>query len=333
MNASSESARNYYQNKTITVLVGARPGVAYDLYARLIAGHMGKYIPGNPDIAVQNISGAGGKKIAGQIYAATPDGLTLAAISPELYFGQILGQSDVQFGWARFSWIGTADRSNHLLYARAKTPYKTLRAIVEAAKPPRCGASGASSTAYYLPKLLQEIFGAKFEMKTGYREGPDVDAAVERGEIDCRVLTISGFFSHEPYHSWRKNGFVRILLQTGKERDAKLPDTPTIYEMMDAYRVPETGRRLARVILGGALFGRPMVAPPGLAAEKLEILRDAFASAARDRELLREAEIKGLGVVLGGGEELQALAAEVTAQPPDVVARMKTLVGISEPKY
>lgn len=327
MDVSSEIGTNFYQGKKITVLVGARPGVAYDLYARLIASHMKKYIPGMPDIVVENLAGAGSKIIANGIYGARPDGLTLAVISPALYFAQLLQQEEVYFDWARFSWIGTADRSNHLLYARAKTPYKTLRAIVEAAKPPKCGASGASSTAYYLPKLLQEIFGAKFEMKTSYREGPDVDAAVERGEIDCRVLTISGFFSHEPYHTWRKNGFVRILLQTGKERDAKLPDAPTIYEMMDAYRVPETGRRLARVILGGALFGRPMVAPPGLAAEKLDILRDAFASAARDPELLREAEIKGLGVVLGGGEELQALAAEVTAQPPEIVARMKRLVG------
>jgi len=327
MDVSSEIGTNFYQGKKITVLVGARPGVAYDLYARLIARHMKKYIPGMPDIVVENVAGAGSKIIANGIYGARPDGLTLAAISPALYFAQLLQQEEVYFDWSAFSWIGTPDRSNHLLYARADTPYESLQAIVNAAQAPRCGSSGASSTAYYLPRLLQEIFGAKFDMRTGYREGPDVDAAVERGEVDCRVLTISGFFSHEPYHTWRKNGFVRILLQTGNERDPKLLHTPTLYELMDEYRVPEPGRRLARVILSGALFGRPLVAPPGLSAEKLRILREAFAKAARDPELLAEARMKDLAVVAAGGEELQTLAREVIAQPPEIVACMKRLVG------
>jgi tripartite-type tricarboxylate transporter receptor subunit TctC len=333
MNASSETEADFYRGKKIRVLVGARPGVAYDLYARLVAGHLAEYIDGQPEVAVENVAGSGSKTIANGIYGARPDGLTLAAISPELYFAQLLRQKEVYFDWSAFSWIGTPDRSNHLLYARTDTPYGSLRAIVEAAKPPRCGASGTSSTAYYLPKLLEEIFRAKFEMKTGYREGPDVDAAVERGEIDCRVLTISGFFSHEPYHSWRKNGFVRILLQTGKERDVKLPDAPTIYELMDAHRVPESGRRLAQVILSGALFGRPWVAPPKVPPQRVKILREAFIRAVRDPALLAEAKMKDLGIVAARGEELQTLAAEVTAQPPDVVARMKTLAGISTPKY
>jgi hypothetical protein len=120
---------------------------------------------------------------------------------------------------------------------------------------------------------------------------------------------------------------VRILLQTGNERDPKLLHTPTLYELMDEYRVPEPGRRLARVILSGALFGRPLVAPPGLSAEKLRILREAFAKAARDPELLAEARMKDLAVVAAGGEELQTLAREVIAQPPEIVACMKRLVG------
>ncbi|HEY2989379.1 MAG TPA: tripartite tricarboxylate transporter substrate-binding protein [Candidatus Binatia bacterium] len=327
MNASFEPGADFFRGKKIRVLVGARPGVAYDLYARLVAGHLAKYIDGSPEIAVENIAGAGPKVIANGIYGARPDGLTLAAISPELYFAQLLQQKEVYFDWAKFSWIGTPDRSNHLLYARAATPYASLGAIVAAAKPPRCGASGTSSTAYYLPKLLGEIFGARFEMRTAYREGPDVDVAAERGEIDCRVLTISGFFSHEPYHSWRKNGFVRIILQSGKERDPKLPETPTIYELMDEYKVSCPERRLARVILSGALFGRPWVGPPGVPAGRLNLLRQAFARAARGPDLLAEAERKDLAVAFAGGEELQTLAAEVIAQPPEIAARIRMLLG------
>ncbi|HEX9445848.1 MAG TPA: tripartite tricarboxylate transporter substrate-binding protein [Candidatus Binatia bacterium] len=320
-------ATDFYRGKTIRIVVGARPGVAYDLYARLVAGHLGKYIPGAPEVAVENAAGKGSKQVANEIYLAAPDGLTLAALSPELYFGQLLGQKDVAFDWAKFCWIGTPDRSSHLLYARAATPYDSLDAIVNAARPPRCGASGTASTAYYLPKLLQEIFGAKFEIKNNYKEGPDVDDAVARGEIDCRVLTISGFFSHEPYHTWRKEGFVRILLQTGRERDARLAEAPTLGELMDRRAVPEAGRRLARAILSAALFGRPWVAPPGVPAERIAILREAFLEAARDPALLAEAEAHDLGVVAAGGAELETLAADVVAQPAEVVARMKKLIA------
>ena len=117
------------------------------------------------------------------------------------------------------------------------------------------------------------------------------------------------------------------MLQTGNARDPKLPQTPTIYELMNDYRVPESGRRLARVVLSAALFGRPWVAPRGVPAERVEILREAFMQAARDPALLAEAETKDLGVVAAGGAELQKLAGEVITQPPEVVACMKRLVG------
>jgi tripartite-type tricarboxylate transporter receptor subunit TctC len=324
MSVSAES--NFYRGKRIRVIVGARPGVAYDLYARLIAGHLPKYIPGTPEIVVENASGKSSRAVANDIYGARPDGLTLAAIAPAFYFDQILGRKDVAFDWAAFSWIGTPDRSAHLLYARADTPYKSLRAIVDAAKPARCGAAGASSTAYHLPKLLQEIFGAKFEMATSYGEGPEVDAAIERGEIDCRALTISGFFSHEPYHTWRKTGFVRILLQTGNTRDPKLTETPTIYELMDEHGVRESGRRLAQVVLSVAFFGRPWVAPRGVPAERVEILREAFMQAARDPALLAEAGARDLGVGAATGEELETLARQVVAEPPEVITRLRKLL-------
>ena len=330
MTAHPATGPDFYKGKTIRILVGARPGVAYDLYARLIAGHLGKYIPGTPGVIVENMTGARSMIVANHVYGAEPDGLALGAISPDLYLAQLLGQKDVAFDWARFSWIGTPDRSAHLLYMRAETPYKSIDEIVQASKPPRCGASGAYSTAHYLPKLLEEIIGAKFSMVTGYPEGPDVDSAVERGEIDCRVLTISGFFSHEPYHTWRKNGFVRMLLQTGKERDPKLPDVPTIYELMDEYKIPAAGRRLAQVILSSALFGRPLVAPPGVPHERVKILREAFKGAAHDPELLAAAKMKGLGVVLAAGTELERLAQDVVSQPPEVIERLRKVSAREE---
>ena len=321
-----DASADFFRGKRIRVIVGTRAGVAYDLYARLIAEHIARYIPGAPEIVVENAPAKGTKGVANEIYGAAADGLTLGAIAPELYFGQLLGDKSVAFDWAGFSWIGTPDRSSHLLYARAATPYSSLRAIIEAKEPPRCGASGKSSSAYYLPKLLEELFGARFEMACGYKEGPDVDDAIISGELDCRVLTISGFFSHEPYHTWRRTGFVRILLQSGTTRDAKLPDAPTLGEVMDEYRIDDAGRRLAQVILSGALFGRPWVAPPGVPSERIGVLREAFLKAARDPDVASEAQGKNLTLTPAGGDELQALAGKVVAQPPEVVARLKKLL-------
>jgi tripartite-type tricarboxylate transporter receptor subunit TctC len=319
------STSDFYRGKRLRVIVGARPGVAYDLYARLIAKHLPRYIPGAPEVIVENVPAIGAKGVAGEIYAAPADGLTLGAISPELYFGQLLDDRNIAFDWAKFSWVGTPDRSSHLLYARAATPYSSLRAIIDAVEAPRCGASGKSSTAYYLPKLLEELFGARFKMVSDFKEGPDVDDAVERGEIDCRVLTISGFFSHEPYHTWRRTGFVRILLQTGAERDAKLPEAPTLAELVDEYKVAAAGRGLAQAILSAALFGRPWIAPPDVAAERIGILRAAFLNAACDPAVEAEARAKHLALSPASGEDLQALATRVVGQPAEVVARMKAL--------
>jgi len=319
------ASSDFYRGKRIRVIVGARAGVAYDLYARLIAEQLPAYIPGAPEILVENAPAKGAKGVADEIYGAPADGLTLGAISPELYFGQLLGDPSIGFDWARFSWIGTPDRSSHVLYARAATPYTSLRAIIDADVQPRCGASGKSSTAYYLPKLLGELFGARFDMRAHFKEGPDVDEAVERGEIDCRVLTISGFFSHEPYHTWRRTGFVRMLLQTGAERDAKLPDAPTLAELMDEHGVPKDGRGLAEAILSGARFGRPWIAPPDVPAERLRALREGFLRAAEDPAVAAEARAKDLALDPGSGEDLQALAAAVVAQPREVVARMKKI--------
>jgi tripartite-type tricarboxylate transporter receptor subunit TctC len=316
---------DFYRGRQVRIIVGTRAGVAYDLYARLIAEHMGEYIPGAPEIVVENAPVKGAKGVAKEIYRAAADGLTLGAIAPELYFGQLLGDKEIGFDWGKFSWIGTPERSSHVLYARAATPYHSLGAIIDAETPPRCGASGKNSTAYYLPKLLQELFGARFEMICDYKEGPAVDDAVERGEIDCRVLTISGFFSHEPYHTWRRTGFVRMLLQTGAARDAKLPDAPTLGELMDEYRVPDMGRGLAQVILSAALFGRPWIGPPAVPSERIRILRDAFLKAAHNLAVAAEARAKDLALAPAGGDELQALAAQVIAQPAEVVARMKKL--------
>ena len=318
----------FYQGKTVRIVVGNPSGDVYDLYARIIAQHMPKYIPGNPNIIVQNMGGAGSMIAANYVYGvAKPDGLTLGSIFPALYFDQLIGRKEVQFDWSRFTWIGNPTRSNHLLYMRADTPYKSIDDVRKAAEPPRCGATGTTSTAYYMPKLFEETLGMKFNIVTGYQGGSDIDLAVEKGEVHCRAFTITAFFAREPFTTWRKKSFVRVFVQTGKNRDPRLPDVPTIYELMNQYKTPEASRRLATVVLAAGDVGRPYVAPPGLPADRLKILREAFVKTMNDAEFLADAEKKKLELDPADGEELEALAKEVIAQPPDIVERMKKLLG------
>ncbi|HEY7321057.1 MAG TPA: tripartite tricarboxylate transporter substrate-binding protein [Candidatus Binatia bacterium] len=318
----------FYQGKTISIIVGTKAGDVYDLYPRLLAEFLPKYIPGTPNIIVQNVPGAASLIAANQVYnIAKPDGLTLAAIYPALYFDQLIKKPQVKYDTAKWNWIGSTVTSNHLLYMRADTPYKTMEDVRKATTAPKCGATGISSTGYYMPKLMEEVLGTKFDIVSGYVSGQDIDLAVERGELQCRAFTITAFFAREPFISWRKRNFVNVLIQTGNKRDARLKDTPTIYELMDKYKTSDAGRSLAKVILASGDFGRPIVAPPGVPADRVKILREAFDKAIHDPTLLSEAERRRLEIDPTTGQELETLAKEVMATPPDIVARMRKLLG------
>jgi tripartite-type tricarboxylate transporter receptor subunit TctC len=318
----------YYQGKTIRLVAGTPAGSVYDTYARLMAQFMPKYIPGNPNVIVQNMPGVASMVAANYIYTiAKPDGLTIGAIQPALYFDQLVGRKEVQFDWQKFSWIGNTTVSHHLLYIRADAPYKNIEDIRKSSVAPKCGSEGTASSAYYIPKLMEETLGSKFNVVTGYNAGTEVDLAVERGEVQCRAFTIAAFFAREPFHTWRKKGFVRVLMQTGKKRDANLPDVPSLHELMDQYKTNDSSRRLANVILAANEIGRPIVGTPGIPAERIKILRDAFTKAVNDQELVEEAKKKRLELDPVSGEDLQTLASEIMAQPPEVVERMKKLLG------
>jgi hypothetical protein len=198
---------------------------------------------------------------------------------------------------------------------------------VRASPPPKCGATGTSSTAYYIPKLLDQNIGTNFEIVLGYKTGTDIDLAVERGEVICRAFTIEAFFAREPFFTWVKKKFVRVLIQTGKKRDERLKDVPTIPELMDKYKTNDTGRRLASLVLAGGEFGRPYVLPPNTAADKVKIIREAFAKTLKDEALLAEAKTNNLDVEPSSAEELDRLAKEVISQPPEIVEKMKKLLG------
>ena len=327
--SSAWAQSDFYKGKTITVYVGTTPGALYDQWSRILAAHMGKHIPGAPNFVVQNMPGAGHKIAANYLYAKTkPDGLSLiGSIVPSLYFDQLAKRPEIQYDWAKFVWIGAPVQGEYQMYMRTDAPYKTMDDVRKATEAPKCGAQSTSDTAYYLPKLFEETIGTKFNLVTGYPGGPEIDLAVERGEIQCRAFTIEAFLSREPYHTWRKAGFVRNIIQTGRKRDPKLGDVPTIYEFMDKYKTPDANRRLASVILAAGALGRPMIGTPGIPADRVKILREAFEKTMQDSEFLAELDKRKFDLDPVSGEELEKIVKEVMNQPADVIARMKKLLG------
>jgi tripartite-type tricarboxylate transporter receptor subunit TctC len=318
----------FFQGKTITIVVPTKAGDLYDLYPRLLAEHLPKYIPGAPNIIVQNMPGAASLIAANHVYnVAKPDGLTLGSFYPALYLDQLAKRPEVKFDWLKWNWIGSPVKSNHLLYIRSDTPYKSMDDIRKSPTPPKCGATGTTSSANYLVKLFEETLGTRFDIVTGYPAGVDIDLAVERGEVQCRAFTITSYFAREPFISWSKRNFVRVLIQTGTRRDERLRDVPTVYELMDRYQASDTQRRLATALLAAGDFGRPIAAAPGVPAERLKILREAFDKAVRDPQLLVDAKKRKLEIDPASSEELAALAKEVMAASPEVAEKVKQLLG------
>ena len=319
----------FYEGKTIRIIVGYPAGTTHDTWARLAAQYMSKYIPGNPGFIVQSMTGAGSMVAANYVYSiAKPDGLTLGTFNAALYFEQLIGRKEVQFDWPKMTWIGSSTPATRLFYIRADSPFTTIQDLRRASEPPKCGTTGRGTTGYILPKLFEETLGLKLAIVSGYPGGVEVDLAIEKGEIQCNSTSLSVFFGREPFHSWRKKDFVRVLIQTGRKRDGRLPNVPTVYELMDQYKTPAASRRLTAAFLDAGRFGSwPIVASPRVPNERVKILRDAFMKAASDPAFLDEANKKQLEVEPIRGEDLEALAKEVTNQPPEVIERLKELLG------
>jgi tripartite-type tricarboxylate transporter receptor subunit TctC len=320
---------NYYQGKQIKVVVGFTSGGFYDRWARLLSRHMPKHIPGSPEMIVQNMPGAGSLIATNYVYnVAKPDGLTIGFPSNAIYLDQLVGRKEAQFDVRKFGWIGSPVREPMILYIRSDSPYKTIGDVKNAKEPPKCGSTGTASSDFILSRMLEDTLPPlKINTVQGYPGGSEIDLAVEKGEVICRGMTASPYFGREPFLTWQKNQFVRVLLYTGDKRDERIPDVPTLNEIFDKEKVPEASRRVAEVILGGESFGRPIVVTPGTSPDRLKILREAFNKAMKDPELLAEAKKGRMDVEPESGENLDKLATRILNQPPEVIARVKKILG------
>jgi len=319
---------NFFENKTIKLVLGFSPGGISDLWGRALARAMSQTLPGRPNIVLQNMPGAGSMTAANYIYSvAKPDGLTVGFITPGLYFNQLTEMREVQFDWAKFTWIGSPERTVRIMYGRADTPYKTLEDIRHAAEAPRCGATALGTVGHYFPRLIEAVAGVKFNIVTGYPGAPQIDLAMEKNEVQCRAGSLEGYFGSEPTRGWAKSGFSRVLVHGSPKRDPRLPEVPTVNEILEKRKATEITRRLATVLMAPDAIGRPLIAPPGMAPDRVATLRDGFMKALADPELVIEAQKRNWELEPVSGQELEAIAKRVVVQPPEVIEGMKKILA------
>lgn len=324
--SSAYAQESFFKGKQVRIVVGLSAGGGYDRAARIVSRHIGKHIPGNPDVLVQNMPGASSAIAANYVWGvAKPDGLTILASHNNLYLSQLAGIKEVKFDLTRYNWIGSLENDDMMIFVRGDSPFRSMTDVVRASELPKCGSTGAGSADYVMSKILAETIGAKVEHVLGYPGSNEIGLALERGEINCMGLTIANYFASDRYAGWYKNKFVRILAQGGHKRDSRIPDAPTIYELMDEYKTAPTKRRVAEAMNQGAEWARPFLVAPAVPKDRVDVLRAAFERATKDPELLAEAKRLRVEVTPMRGEQLQKMAKDVLTQPPEVIEQIKKL--------
>lgn len=325
---STARAQNapFYKDRTIRIIVGFTTGGLYDQYARLLARHMGRYIPGNPTIIVQNMPGAGSLSATNYVYGvAKPDGLTLGMPGSGIYLDQMLGRKEALFDVRKLNWLASVDQRDLLLYMRADAPWKTIEDVLNSKEPPKCGATGTSDLTSIVTNILAETLGAKFQEVRGYPGGVEIDLAIEKGEIHCRGTGITTHYAREPYFTWHKSGFDRHLVQTGAKKDPRVGDAPTLPEIMDNRKTPALSRNVAKVLLVSATLGRPIMVTPGTPADRVTLLREAMIKTFKDPGVVEEAKKARLDMEILTGAEVETQIRDVMNQPKEVIERVTKL--------
>jgi tripartite-type tricarboxylate transporter receptor subunit TctC len=313
--ALADPVADFYRGKTLYIVIGGSIGGEYDSQARLIGRHLGKYIPGNPTIVPQNMVGAGGLNVANNLYTIAPkDGTTLGVIGNNLPALQASGGDGIRFDTAKFQWLGSVAPQVETMAVWSASGVKTIddarrgEVIV--------GAVSRGSMSYFLPAMLNELLGTRFKIVTGYDGQGSINLAMERGEVEGRENTWSGWKMAEP--GWVSAKQITILLQAGP-RAADLPAVPSV----EALAKSEDDRELIALIMSGTEFGRPLVAPPGVPGDRVQALRDAFRAMAGDPDFLADAASTRIEVNATDGEHLQAVVDQVLSTPKPLAQRAR----------
>jgi tripartite-type tricarboxylate transporter receptor subunit TctC len=312
----AQSPPDFFKGKTVDMMIGYSVGGGYDVYARLVAKHLGKHIPGNPTVTPKNMEGAGSLRLANWLYNVAPkDGTVMATIGRGTGFDPLLGHKAAQFDGNKFNWIGSANDEVSVCVSWNKPGNVTkFEELYE--RQLTVGGTGAAADTDQFPRILNNVLGTKMKIVTGYPGGNDVNLALERGEVDGRCgWSWSSVMSTRP--AWVKDKKINILVQLALQKHSDLPDVPLVTDLAKN----QEQKQILTLIFARQALGRPFLAPPGIPAERVAILRKAFMDTMKDKDFLAEAEKAQLEVTPIDGEKLQKLVSDVYATPADVAKK------------
>lgn len=314
--AAAQTPEQFYAGKAIDLVIGYPPAGSNDTYARLLARHLGRHVPGNPNIVPKNMPGAGSFQALGYLHKVAPnDGSVIGIGAPTAPLDEKLGTQGVRFKTAEFNWIGRIDSLINIVFMWKTSPVKTVADAQRTES--TLSATGAGSTVSVYPTVMNNVLKTKFKLIMGYRGSNEAQLAVERGEVEGHSTSWTAVKVAHP--DWLPSKSITILVQFGLNRHPELPDVPTVVELA---RTDEE-RAILRAVMNATEVGTAFFTTPGAPADRVEALRRAFDATVKDPEFLDEARRTSLTVNPLAGEELQKLVAEVSNLSPDLLDKVR----------
>jgi tripartite-type tricarboxylate transporter receptor subunit TctC len=311
--AAAESAVDFYRDThSITLIVSAGVGGGYSAYARTFARHMGDHMPGSPSIIVQNMPGGGGLRATNYLYNVAPrDGSVLGLIHSSVPLAPLYEIKAAKFDGTKFNWIGSMNRASGICVFWHASPIRTWQDLLT--KPSIVGGTGAGSQMETLPAMLNALFGTRIRIISGYKGGNDVYLAMERGEVQGRCGGLkSSIRSTRP--DWFAKHMVTVPIQIAERRDPDFPDAPTVMELAKNDR----DRAILKLVLAPDYMDRPVLAPPGVPADRVALLRTAFMATMKDAKFQAEARKMHLEIDFFDGAALADIVRQAYATPKDI---------------
>jgi len=313
--AQSDQTADFYRGKTLAVVVGHEAGTGYDFFGRTLARHLGSHLPGTPNVVVQNMQGAGGLKAANWLYNVAPkDGTSIAVFAPEAAFKPLFGDPAALFDAVKFAWIGNMDESIGTCAVSDQSGIANLDHLLK--RDALFGATGIAAPTSQMTYGLINFVGARIKVVHGYKGTADVRIALNRGEIDgaCgpSVSTLKTQWQDEI-----ASGRIRPIVQFGIKKSPDLPGVPGIYD----YAKSDAEREVFDIAFGSHALGRPLLAPPGVAPERVRALRAAFNKTMQDADYLADTAKLGLATISSTGEEAEALVRRFFGYPRSVIEK------------
>ena len=315
--AAQQDVAAFYRGKQLRLIVGTGAGGGYDLFARAVARHIGNHIPGNPAVIVQNQGAAGGLLMANQLFSLGPkDGTVIAAPVNGLPTAPLLEPAGAHFDAARLNWIGSTNRETYVGFAWHSAPVQSLADLLQ--KQLIVGATAAGTTLVDFPLVTNRILGTRFKVVRGYDSTPQINVAMERGEVEG-IGGIGWQSVKTQVPQWIADKKIAVIAQYGLQHDPELANAPTMLELAKT----DADRAALTMMFARTEYGRPYFAPPDVPPARIEALRRAFEATMHDPDFVADAAQLQLELSPMRGEEVQALVAKLARTPPEIVARVR----------